>query len=148
MTVYLKSHKFELIFTILNIINLYILPVLAFYTMSGDKTDIIMSFGLCFVPLGWFIVSVFYGIAAGKIRFAPFGTAIMCLPLVFVPVITGETIMEKILAMLYVWTVSFIITFLGALLGRGIRRGVTVIFNGNSNQEKRAADVRIGGAQS
>lgn len=127
---YLTSRRFEMIFVALSIINLYILPIIAFHTMSGDKTDIIMGFGFGIVPLGWLITSAFYGIGTGKVWFAPFCTMIMCLPLFFVRVITGETIIEKVPAMFLVWAVSFMITFFGALLGRGIRGGIVAFYKG------------------
>lgn len=123
-----KSHIFEMIFAALNIINLYILPMIAFYTMSGDKTDIIMGFGFGIVPLGWLIISILYGIVTGKVWFAPVCTMIFCLPLFFVRVITGETITEKVPAMFLIWAVGFLVTFLGALSGRGIRWSIVVFF--------------------
>lgn len=124
----LKSRGYEIIFIILSIANLYIFPVIAFYTMSGDKTDIIMGFGFGFVPLGWLIISVFYGALTGKSLFAPSCTMLICLPLFFVRVVTGETMRERVLGMSLVWTVSFLITFLGTFLGRGIRCGIAVLF--------------------
>lgn len=125
----LKKRGFDIVFLILNSMNLFILPLIAFYTMSGDKTDIIMGFAFGLVPLGWFLISVFYGIAAGKVWFAPFCTMALCLPLFFVRVITGQTIVEKILAMILILTVGFLINFLGALLGRGIRCAIATLWN-------------------
>lgn len=77
----IKKIKWEILFVIVSILNFYLSPVIAFHTMIGDKTDILMGMAFVFVPLGWFIISFIYGFVTTKKLVVSCCSAILCLPL-------------------------------------------------------------------
>ncbi len=120
----IKKIKWEILFIIVSILNLYLSPVIALHTMTGDKTDILMSMGFVFVPLGWFIISLLYGFATSKKLVASYCAVILCFPLLFIRIITGATLCEKISGMFLILTTCFFITLVGTYLGGLLKKAI------------------------
>ena len=120
----IKKIKWEITFIIVSIINLYLFPVIALHTMTGDKTDILMGMAFGFVPLGWFIISLLYGFATQKKFVVSCCASILCIPLLFIRIITGEVIYEKIYALFLILIPCFFITLTGTFVGGLLKKAV------------------------
>lgn len=118
----IRTMKWELFFVIMSAMNLYLLPIIAFDKMEGDKTDILMGLAFGFVPLGWFIIFLIYGFVAKKNLWVSCCAAILCFPLLFIRFVTGDTISEKIYALFLIITACFFITLIGIFIGSLLKK--------------------------
>lgn len=112
----MKRCQYHIFFAVLNMINVYIVPVIAVTAVTSDKA--LIGLALDMVPYGWFIISVIYGFMAKKIWAPPCCAMLICLPLIFIRAVTGDTIIEKIWSILFILVICFLISVLGAVIGQ------------------------------
>lgn len=100
----------------------YLMPYLAWHTMEGDKTDILMGMVLGVIPIGLLLLSVFYGFLAEKIIAPACIASVLSIPAIFIPVVAGDTIIERLQALTFLPVVIIIIVCPGTAWGILIRR--------------------------
>lgn len=111
----------NIIFGILCVGLYYLNPYIAWYTMEGDKTDILMGEIFGVIPLGLFIISIIYGIIYKKLLQPLCIAYLLGCPSIFFPFIGGNTILEIILTLIYLGVFIFLTVGSGTLLGIFIR---------------------------
>lgn len=109
-------------FGLLCAILFYLMPCLAWHTMEGDKTDILMGMVLGVIPIGLLLLSVFYGFLAERIIIPTCIASILSIPAIFISVVAGDTAIERLLALVFLSAVIIIIVCPGTALGILIRR--------------------------
>lgn len=113
---------FNIVFALLCAIIFYLLPYIAFFTMKGDKTDIIMSMGIAIIPICLFLLSILYGCLAEKIITPVWIACAISIPYIFIPMATGNTFGEKIKGLAMIIVAVLFIAFLGSSIGTFLRR--------------------------
>lgn len=98
------------------------MPYIAWHTMEGDKTDIIIGMMFGFIPIGLLMLSILYGFLAKRIV-VPIGIAsVLSIPAAFIPIVAGDTIGERLQALVLIIAVILIIVGTGTASGMFIRR--------------------------
>lgn len=100
----------------------YLMPYIAWHTMEGDKTDIVMGMAFGFIPLGLLLLSLLYGFLAKKVIMPACMASMLGIPAIFIPVVAGNTAIERLLSLMLIAACIFIITCVGTASGMFIRR--------------------------
>lgn len=100
----------------------YLMPYIAWHTMEGDKTDILMGMVLGFIPIGLLLLSFLYGFLANRIIVPACIASILGIPAVFIPIVSGNTVTERGLSLLYITVAILIIVCIGTAPGIFIHR--------------------------
>lgn len=103
----------NIVFCLLTVGLFYLMPYIAWHTMEGDKTDIILGMVIGFIPLGLLLLSILYGFLAKRIIVPVCMASVLGIPAVFIPVIAGNTVLEKILSLVFITVVISIIVYIG-----------------------------------
>lgn len=100
----------------------YLMPYIAWHTMEGDKTDILMGVVLGFIPMGLLLFSFLYGLLAKRVVAPACMASILGLPAAFIPVVAGHTIGERLFSLVFITIAILIIVCAGTASGIFIRR--------------------------
>ena len=100
----------------------YLMPYIAWHTMEGDKTDILMGMMLGIIPIGLLLISFLYGFLVKKIAAPLYIASVSGIPAVFIPIVAGDTISERLLALLIIIPAILTIVCAGTAPGIFIRR--------------------------
>ena len=110
------------VFVLLTAGLFYLMPYIACRTMAGDKTDILMGMVFGFIPIGLLLLSLLYGFIIKRNVLPACMAAILGIPVIWIPVVAGDTVIEKLSALIITMLAAFLIVNLGAVLGILLRR--------------------------
>lgn len=110
------------VFVLLTAGLFYLMPYIACRTMAGDKTDILMGMVFGFIPIGLLLLSFLYGLIVKRNVLPACMAAILGIPVILIPVVAGDTVIEKLSALIITMLAAFLIVNLGAVLGILLRR--------------------------
>lgn len=102
----------------------YLMPYIGWYTMQGDKTDILMGMVLGLIPLGLLLLSALYGFFAMRIIVPVCIAAVIGIPAIFIPIVAGRTAEGRVYALVLIVTAITLIVCIGAGVGILIRQVV------------------------
>lgn len=110
------------VFVLLTAGLFYLMPYIACRTMAGDKTDILMGMVFGFIPIGLLLLSFLYGLIVKRNVLPACMAAILGIPVILIPVVAGDTVIEKLSALIITMPAAFLTVNLGAVLGILLRR--------------------------
>lgn len=102
----------------------YLMPYIGWYTMQGDKTDILMGMAFGFIPLGLLLLSVLYGLLMARIIVPVCIAAVVGIPAIFIPIVAGRTAGGRVYALILIVTAIILIVCVGTGVGILIRRAI------------------------
>ena len=111
----------NVVFGLLCIGLFHLLPYIAWYTMEGDKTDIILGLGLGVIPMGLVLLSILYGFLTKRIVLPICIASIVSHPVIFIPFVGGNTIIESLYSLVLIVAAIVVIVGIGTVLGILVR---------------------------
>lgn len=112
----------NIVFGLLTAGLFYLMPYIAWHTMEGDKTDIIMGMMLGLIPIGLLLLSFLYGFLQKKVIVPVYIASILSIPAIFIPVVAGDTVIEKLSSLMLIIIAILIIVCTGTASGIFIYR--------------------------
>ena len=111
----------NVVFGLLCIGLFHLLPYIAWHTEVGDKTDIILGLGLGVIPMGLVLLSILYGFLLKRIVVPICIASIVSYPVIFIPFVGGDTIIERLGSLVEIVASIFVIVGTGTVLGIMVR---------------------------
>lgn len=108
----------------------YLAPYIAWHTMEGDKTDIVMGMVLGFIPTGLLLLSLLHGFLTKRAIVSACTASILGIPAIFIPIIAGNTLIERGFALIFIVVIIFVIVYMGTVSGIFIRRLILMLCRG------------------
>ncbi len=118
-----KEIVFVAAYTVLCACLFYLLPLILYRAMPGDKTDILMVIAFGFIPIGLFLISFVYGLLSNYVLAAVLAAIIASVPIPFLPIMSGNStvISVKMHSLLLIFAGIFIIVNIGFGFGVLVR---------------------------
>ena len=117
----MDNKKFQtvcnIVFGLLTAGLFYLMPYIAWHTMAGDKTDILMGMVFGFIPIGLLLLSFFYGFLVKRIIVPACMASILGIPVIFIPVVAGNTVLERGFSLVLIIMMISMIVCIGTAFG-------------------------------
>ena len=122
-----KTTVYNIVFAVICTALFYLLPYIGLLTMPGDKTDILMGMMFVYVPFGLMMLSLLYGLFTERLFASICIAPTISIPYLFIPVVSGHSITEKIAAAGLVIPSIVLVGLLGASIGILLRKLISAI---------------------
>ncbi len=117
-----KEVIYIIVYSVLCACLYYLMSYISYYTMEGDKTDILISLAFGFIPIGLFIISFIYGLFSDKILAAVIAAFIVSVPIPFLPIMSGNrSVLERMEMLFFLFLAIFFIVIIGFAFGVLVR---------------------------
>lgn len=100
----------------------YLMPYISWYTMEGDKGDVLMGMAFGFIPIGLFFLSVVCGLLSEQIMVPVCIACVLSAPTVLIPIVAGNTVSGRLQALLLIVSAVFAVSCVGTIFGVLVRR--------------------------
>ena len=108
----------NIIFCLLTVGLFYLIPYIEWRTTRGDKTDVILGMGIGIIPSGLLLLSFMYGFLAKRVIVPACMASILGIPAIFIPVVAGNTLLERGFSLIIITVMISIIVCVGTVFGK------------------------------